>query len=118
MFLMLCRGGLGGSPVEVDDLGGPSWGVVLVMFPIGTSVIVFLIFFDVASWNEDKLEDFAFHPFKVVPVSPRRVVFWCAFILHQHSRRPSLNARILYLVNLLIYLEKDFATSLLLGKAT
>ena len=42
MFPMLCRGVGGGSPVDVDDLGGPLWGVVLVVFRIGASVGVLL----------------------------------------------------------------------------
>ena len=73
--------------------------------------------FDVASWSEDKLAEFAFCPFKLVPVSPRRVISWCSFIIHQHSRRPSLIASILYLENLLIYLEKGFAYKPSLGKS-
>ena len=40
--LRLFAGGLEGSPMEVDDPGGPSWGVVFIMSSIGTSVSVLL----------------------------------------------------------------------------
>ena len=52
--------------------------------------------FEVASWSKDKSEKIAFHPFKLVPAFSRCVIFWCAIMTHQHCRRPSLVANILF----------------------